>query len=261
MEFKNIGRNDPCPCGSGKKYKHCHLGREAEVIEERYKVDELEAAERIRALPPARHPRAAEMAAALPLLDRSGNPVVVDLVDLEAYQALKLTGRREDEAAIGGLVVNPSKTEQLAPDRVYVALSPEIRDSEVVHLLAHVVDLVSGSRLPLGHGLELSARLNLPLEFLEHSQEFGNALVDLADRFEVELDAENEVIAFLARNRMLLSTKVLAAGNREAIERGISAALMFLKDNQEALDEVLKTRVGYTGAGAPKRGGGTKKKR
>jgi hypothetical protein len=22
---KNIGRNDPCWCGSGKKYKHCHL--------------------------------------------------------------------------------------------------------------------------------------------------------------------------------------------------------------------------------------------
>ena len=22
-----IGRNDPCPCGSGKKYKNCHLGR------------------------------------------------------------------------------------------------------------------------------------------------------------------------------------------------------------------------------------------
>src|SRR5690625_2456470 len=21
---ENIGRNDPCPCGSGKKYKHCH---------------------------------------------------------------------------------------------------------------------------------------------------------------------------------------------------------------------------------------------
>ena len=23
-----IGRNDPCPCGSGKKYKHCH-GKDA----------------------------------------------------------------------------------------------------------------------------------------------------------------------------------------------------------------------------------------
>jgi uncharacterized protein len=22
--FKNIGRNDPCPCGSGRKYKKCH---------------------------------------------------------------------------------------------------------------------------------------------------------------------------------------------------------------------------------------------
>ncbi len=26
--FKNIGRNDPCPCGSGKKYKKCCLGKE-----------------------------------------------------------------------------------------------------------------------------------------------------------------------------------------------------------------------------------------
>ncbi|MDD3942989.1 MAG: SEC-C metal-binding domain-containing protein, partial [Sphaerochaetaceae bacterium] len=23
-----VGRNEPCPCGSGKKYKHCH-GRDA----------------------------------------------------------------------------------------------------------------------------------------------------------------------------------------------------------------------------------------
>jgi hypothetical protein len=22
---KAVGRNDPCPCGSGRKYKHCHL--------------------------------------------------------------------------------------------------------------------------------------------------------------------------------------------------------------------------------------------
>jgi preprotein translocase subunit SecA len=23
-EGKKVGRNDPCPCGSGKKYKKCH---------------------------------------------------------------------------------------------------------------------------------------------------------------------------------------------------------------------------------------------
>jgi len=23
-----VGRNEPCPCGSGKKYKHCCMGKE-----------------------------------------------------------------------------------------------------------------------------------------------------------------------------------------------------------------------------------------
>ena len=31
-ETKLPGRNDPCPCGSGKKFKVCHLGREQELI-------------------------------------------------------------------------------------------------------------------------------------------------------------------------------------------------------------------------------------
>lgn len=29
---KKIGRNDPCPCGSGKKYKHCCLGKKGATI-------------------------------------------------------------------------------------------------------------------------------------------------------------------------------------------------------------------------------------
>jgi preprotein translocase subunit SecA len=28
---KKVGRNDPCPCGSGKKYKNCHGKVAAEV--------------------------------------------------------------------------------------------------------------------------------------------------------------------------------------------------------------------------------------
>ncbi|MBI2003035.1 MAG: SEC-C domain-containing protein, partial [Candidatus Wildermuthbacteria bacterium] len=24
LQFSKVGRNDPCPCGSGKKYKKCH---------------------------------------------------------------------------------------------------------------------------------------------------------------------------------------------------------------------------------------------
>jgi len=29
-----IGRNDPCPCGSGKKYKQCHLGKDEAKLRE-----------------------------------------------------------------------------------------------------------------------------------------------------------------------------------------------------------------------------------
>lgn len=29
---QKVGRNDPCPCGSGKKFKNCHLGRESELL-------------------------------------------------------------------------------------------------------------------------------------------------------------------------------------------------------------------------------------
>ncbi len=27
IKSQKVGRNDPCPCGSGKKYKKCHLGK------------------------------------------------------------------------------------------------------------------------------------------------------------------------------------------------------------------------------------------
>ncbi len=35
--FDNVGRNDPCPCGSGKKFKHCHY---REVQGQRQTVDQ-----------------------------------------------------------------------------------------------------------------------------------------------------------------------------------------------------------------------------
>mgnify|MGYP000742731632 CR=1 FL=1 len=28
---KKLGRNDPCPCGSGVKFKKCHINRVAEL--------------------------------------------------------------------------------------------------------------------------------------------------------------------------------------------------------------------------------------
>ena len=34
-----VGRNDPCPCGSGKKYKQCHLGKPFEEEVAQAKAD------------------------------------------------------------------------------------------------------------------------------------------------------------------------------------------------------------------------------
>ena len=33
-----VGRNDTCPCGSGKKYKHCCLARQEQKEERRKKI-------------------------------------------------------------------------------------------------------------------------------------------------------------------------------------------------------------------------------
>jgi preprotein translocase subunit SecA len=31
-ETPKVGRNDPCPCGSGKKYKKCHGQQESSTL-------------------------------------------------------------------------------------------------------------------------------------------------------------------------------------------------------------------------------------
>ncbi len=36
---ESVGRNDPCPCGSGKKYKQCHLDQPFEEEVEQAKAD------------------------------------------------------------------------------------------------------------------------------------------------------------------------------------------------------------------------------
>ena len=35
---ENVGRNDPCPCGSGQKYKACCMGAPAKGLSKRTRV-------------------------------------------------------------------------------------------------------------------------------------------------------------------------------------------------------------------------------
>jgi hypothetical protein len=45
----NTGRNDPCPCGSGKKYKKCCLPKEEAVMLEAHARDQAAREQRAEA--------------------------------------------------------------------------------------------------------------------------------------------------------------------------------------------------------------------
>ena len=40
-ETEKIGRNDPCPCGSGKKYKYCCYGKQGNCPQDRTDLKSL----------------------------------------------------------------------------------------------------------------------------------------------------------------------------------------------------------------------------
>ncbi|ADK84358.1 SEC-C motif domain protein [Desulfarculus baarsii DSM 2075] len=248
MDLSNIARNDLCPCGSGKKFKKCHMGRENELLDDTLSVDPAQLAMKIIALPACAHPRAAEMAASLEIVSPAGKQLKVKLVDLAAYCALtpyaKQNGAEQND---GGVVINPLKTKLLDPGFVYLALSPKAGDSTIVHELAHVIDMVCGSCLPAGKAQEMAGEMSVPVELLEHPQEFGDKLIELAERFAVSLDAEDEIIAILARRQLLLPARMVAKGDHKEIVAAAEKTMRFMQNNQAEIDARIREREGYLG--------------
>ena len=251
MDTSKIDRNGPCPCGSGKKFKKCHLGREAELVAQRLNMDPYQAGQLILGLPECVHPQAAQMVEALKPQSPSGKEYTIVIKDLNAYLGLGLYGQEAAPQGAGGILINPQKTRVLAPGKIFLALSPQAHPSTVVHQLAHALDLICGSALPPGRGQALSYETGLPVELLEHPQEFGQQLLELSQRFGVELDAEDEIVGFLARRQLLLPGLTIAEGKSEALLEAAEKALRCLRENQEELDARIRTRAGYTGEGSP----------
>ena len=71
--MKKIGRNDLCPCGSGKKFKRCHMGREDELALDNLGEFSDEMSSRITDLPEAHYGRSREMMEALDIEELTGN--------------------------------------------------------------------------------------------------------------------------------------------------------------------------------------------
>ncbi|MCF8074042.1 MAG: SEC-C domain-containing protein [Desulfarculaceae bacterium] len=247
MDFSNIGRNDLCPCGSGKKFKRCHMGREKDIVTDRLTQDPGQTALAITKLPVCDHPRATEMIADFTLASPAGKTVRVKLVDLAAYAQLQAGASDAPRSTSGGVLINPHKTRVLDPTHVYLALSRDADESLIIHQLAHAADLICGSSLPPGKAQALSHECNLPVELLEHPQEFGDQLLALSDQYGVELDAEDEIVAFLARRQMLLPGRLIAGGNSSELVAAAEKTMRVLQDNKDEINARIKNRAGYVG--------------
>ena len=87
--MEKIRRNDPCPCGSGKKYKKCHLGHEDDLITEKI-TSQGNIEEPLVKLHEVHYGRSKEDLQRLNIRQVTGKKIGVKFIDLTQY--LKLTG-------------------------------------------------------------------------------------------------------------------------------------------------------------------------
>ncbi len=105
--MNKIARNDPCPCGSGKKFKKCHMGREDELVWEgtgEATIEEMGV--RIANLPTVEYGRSKEMLAALDLRQLTGSSMGIKFVDLLQYSRLNVSGSTPFGEKSGGVLIN-----------------------------------------------------------------------------------------------------------------------------------------------------------
>ncbi len=249
-----IGRNDPCPCGSGKKFKKCHMGREEELVLGRMEHLPDGAAEKIVSLPAVEYGSINDIMSRLDLEKLAGAKVGVKFIDLEAYLKLGFVGREADKDLrniSAGQMINPFKTLEADPDHVYLAVSPAISDSTLVHQLAHALDYLAGSKSNPGLARPLSMELILPLELLEHPAEFGEWLHFLANELSVELDAEDTIVAYLHENKKLIPGDTIQSEDHDRIKAAAQGTLEFIQGHRMEIDERIKNRTGYLKDQAP----------
>jgi SEC-C motif. len=136
--MKKIRRNDPCPCGSGKKYKRCHLGHEGDLIIEKIKAANSEIEKKLIKLPEVYYGRSKEILEELTIRQLAEEKIGIKFIDLNDY--LRLIGATQElpgEGFSAGQIINIIKTKKIDPDHIYIAVTPNITDSSLIHQLAH----------------------------------------------------------------------------------------------------------------------------
>jgi hypothetical protein len=250
--MEKISRNDPCPCGSGKKFKNCHLGREDELFLIQSEKLKKDIAQKITSLPEVNYGRSKEIAASLEIKELTGNTNIssIKFIDFTAYVALESfdkgnLGGKHYKAA--GLIVNPMKTEEKDPKTIYIAITPNIHDSTLIHELAHALDFLRGSGLLPGMTFQLCLEARISQDHLDHPREFGDWLDYLKNRFHVKLDAEDTIVSYLHSHNMLIEGSLVKSGDVQKIAAHSANMTTFLTGHRDEINELIKNRVGYMG--------------
>lgn len=246
--MKDIGRNDLCPCGSGKKFKKCHMGRENELVWEgagEASVEEMGA--RIASLPAVEYGRSKEMLEALNLQELTGSSMGIKFVDLDHYSRLNVSGSTPSGEKRGGVLVNAYKTAKADPEHVYMAVSEDIDDGTLVHQLAHALTYLSGSKWPAGTLDPLAYEIEIPTDHLEHPEEFGYWLDTLAKKFDVRLDADDTIIRYLYEKHVLIPAHDIHENNGVVLRSKSDRMLRFLSEHSEEIDGMIRGLAGYIG--------------
>ncbi|MFP4088562.1 MAG: YecA family protein [Desulfobacteraceae bacterium] len=249
--MKKIGRNDPCPCGSGKKFKNCHLGKEEELTLEGMGEFSADMSRRITSLPQVWYGRSKEMVRALDFKKLTGMTAGIRFIDMDRYAELDLLGRSrlsQEEKTTGGLLVNVLKTKVSDPDNIYIAVSQDISNSALVHQLAHVLDYLGGSKLMPGLAKPLSYDLQIPVEHVEHPHEFGYWLDYLYTHFDVQPDADDAIVIYLYKNDMLLKGSEIEGQQRTTLKSKSDRMMRFLSEKSQEIDDLICELPGYIGS-------------
>jgi len=247
-----IGRNEPCPCGSGKKFKKCHLGREDELLIDQMAEFSEEQSRSITSLPEVSYGKARELLDNLDIKALTGRSEGIRFIDLNAYHSLNIFGQgaggKEGAKRDGGVIVNVYKTSKSDPENIYVAITEDISDSALIHEVAHVLDYLGGSGIMPGIVTPLSFELGIPVEHLEHPMEYGYWLEYLRDRFSVSLDADDTIISYLYDHKMLIPGEVIQRQDTELIKSKSAQILRFLSEKSSEIDSLICELPGYIGS-------------
>ena len=211
----------------------------------------VEMSARVTGLPAVSYGRSQEMLDALNFRELSASSKGIKFIDLERYEALGLFGHeapREGKGGIGGVVVNVHKTMKSDPENIYIAISKGIQDSALVHLLAHVLDDLGGTKSVPGIAKPLSYELGIPTEHLEHPHEFGYWLDYLQRRFNTRLDADDTIISFLYHNGMLIKGEDIEKQDRLLLKTKSEGIMRFLSDRAVEIDALICECPGYIGS-------------